>query len=452
LEKYDVVVIGAGTGGCMAAKTAASAGLKVCLIDRKEKNEIGNKVCGDAIGKHHFDNLNLSYPKGDELERKILGIKIYSPDRETIFRIVGESLHGFMINRHLFGQRLLKDALDAGAVLKDSTHVSEPIIERGFVRGVVAKNLKSDSKVELAGKAVIDASGVAAVIRNKLPPDIGIETEVGKEDLIVCYREIRSLKKRIADPDFCEIYLDLKVAPGGYCWVFPKGEEKVNVGLGVIASKGPPNPKEQLYKYVLSKPLFDGSSVVHGGGGIVPTKRPLSSMVWNGVVVIGDAACNVNPIHGGGIGPSMIAGMIAGETLAEALEKGDSSVDALWPVNVRYMHLYGAKQAGLDIFRIFLQGLSNDDLNYGMKYRLIREEDILKATMGEDIHLNVTEATRRIFRGLRKLSFLKKLYNMADLSRRIKAFYENYPSTPKELPRWKAKVQALVDRAKKIIG
>ena len=50
LKNFDVVIIGAGSGGCLAAKTVAEAGIKVCMIDRKEEHNIGDKVCGDAIG------------------------------------------------------------------------------------------------------------------------------------------------------------------------------------------------------------------------------------------------------------------------------------------------------------------------------------------------------------------------------------------------------------------
>ena len=77
---YDAIVVGAGTAGCMAAKILASEGYDVCLIDRKDRRQIGDKVCGDAIGKHHFDNLGLPYPSGDEKEGDITGVKIYSPD------------------------------------------------------------------------------------------------------------------------------------------------------------------------------------------------------------------------------------------------------------------------------------------------------------------------------------------------------------------------------------
>ena len=133
LEKFDVIVVGAGTAGCLAAKTTAEAGLKVCLIERKKKEEIGEKICGDDMGEHHLKNLGLEKPQGGELEKRIEGIRIYSPDSETVFTIAHEDFVGYLLNRHLFGQWLLKKALDNGAVLLDSTQCLEPIIETDFV-------------------------------------------------------------------------------------------------------------------------------------------------------------------------------------------------------------------------------------------------------------------------------------------------------------------------------
>jgi len=449
LNRYDVIVVGAGTSGCMAAKTLASAGLNVCLIDRKEEQLIGDKVCGDAVGKHHFDNLGLAYPKGEELERDMLGVKIYSPDLKTAF-LVGEGLTGFIINRHLFGQRLLKDAIDSGAVLFDSTHVSEPIIKNGFVKGVLAGNLKTGSKTELRGKVTIDASGFSAVIRSKMPPEIGIDQTINKEDYVISYREIRELKEEIEEPQFFKMYLNQKVSQGGYYWIIPEGGTRVNVGLGVSAVENL-NPKSQLYEYVLSSIFFENSAVIHGGGGYVPVRKPLDSHVGNGIVVIGDAACQVNPISGGGIGPSMMGGKIAGDIITEALEKGEPNQESLWPINVRYMKTYGAKYAGLNVFRIFLQGLTNEDLNYGMRYRLIKEEDLLKIALGEDVHINVTDATQRIFKGLGRLSFLRRLYNMVKILKRVKMLYMDYPDLPIEMPKWKAKSEELFREARKAL-
>lgn len=448
MEKFDLVIVGAGTAGCMAAKTASEKGLNVCLIERKRLPEIGRKICGDAIGKHHFEELNLKEPSGKELERKILGVKIYSPSQEVSFTVMGEGLHGYLINRHLFGQMLLKMALDSGATLLDSTQVLEPIIEDGFVVGVSAKRLDSGEKIKILGKIIIDASGYFAVLRSKLPPEIGVDVKVEKDEVEACYREIRELKREIDDLDFCHIYLNQEVAPGGYVWIFPKKGTQVNVGLGVAMRGSFPNPKEQLYANVLSRELFEDSKIIDKGAWFVPTRRPLHSMVGDGIMVVGDAACQVNPIHGGGIGPSMGGGKIAAETAVTALERGNVSREALWQYNVRYMRWYGVKQAGLDVFRIFLQYCSNEDLDYGMKYKLMTEEDLLRASMGEEARFNITDLTMRVFRGLRKLGFLMKLREAADMMKRVRELYRNYPESISEFEKWKMQVESIFERVK----
>jgi len=450
LKKFDVVVVGAGTAGCLTAKTIAKAGFEVYLMDRKKEQSIGDKVCGDAIGKHHFDTLGLEYPAGEELERRILGVKVYSPDMKNSVDVKGEDLHGFMVSRRLFGQRLLSRAIEAGATFQESTQAVEPIIKNHFVNGVLARNTETGNNVSVLGQVVVDASGFSAVLQKKLPYEIGVDSDSSKEDVVICYREIREVKKQIADPNYCEIYLNQKFSPGGYSWVFPEGGMKVNVGLGVSMSQGFPNPRNQLYGNVLSMPFFKDSKVLSGGGGHVPTRRPINCMVGNGILIVGDAACQVNPIHGGGMGPSMVGGTIAGETIINALEAGNVGRGNMWSYNVRYMQSYGAKQAGLDVFRLLLQRLSDEDMNYGMKYRLITEEDLLKTSRGEDARLNISEKTRRIFRGIGRLSFLKRLRATIHLMKRMKTFYRNYPVSPEGFDEWKKKTQHLIEEAEKL--
>jgi digeranylgeranylglycerophospholipid reductase len=450
LKKFDVVVVGAGSGGCLTAKTIAEAGFEVYLMDRKKEQSIGDKVCGDAIGKHHFDALGLEYPAGEELERRILGIKVYSPDMKTSVDVKGEGLHGFIVNRRLFGQRLLSRAIEAGATFQESIQVTEPIVENHFVTGVLARNTETGNNISVLGQVVVDASGFSAVLRKKLPSEIGVDSDSRKEDVVICYREIREAKKQIADPNYCEIYLNQKFSPGGYSWIFPEGGTKINVGLGVSMSQGFPNPRNQLYGNVLPMPIFKDSKVLSGGGGHVPTRRPIDSMVGNGILVVGDAACQVNPIHGGGMGPSMMGGTIAGETIINALETGNVGRGNMWSYNVKYMQSYGAKQAGLDVFRLLLQRLSDEDMNYGMKYRLITEEDLLKTSRGEDARLNISEKTRRIFRGMGRLSILKRLRNTTHLMKKMKTLYQNYPLSPDHFEEWKKKAQDLIREAGKL--
>lgn len=448
MQKFDVVVVGGGTAGCLAAKTAAEAGLKVCLVERKNRKEIGEKICGDALGEHHLKSVSLENPPSGVVEKRIEGIKIYSPDMETVFTVKHEDFSGYMLNRHLFGQWLLRLSLDAGVTLFDSTQCLEPLLEKNFVTGVVAKNLKTGERMQLKGKVVVDASGFLAVIRRKLPKEMGIENEISREDVEACYREIRQLKQETEDTKYCEIYLNQKITPGGYTWIFPKSGAKVNAGLGICMRGRFPNPKTQFYKHILSKPLFEGSLLLNGGAWYDPTRRPLDCMVGNGVIIVGDAACLVNPIHGGGIGPSMLSGFLAGKTVVEALEKGDVSQEALWPYNVKYMEGYGTKQAGLDVFRLLLLSCRDEDLSYGMKYKLLTEEDVLKAGLGEDFRLNITETAKRVFKGLKRIRFLNKLRLAAKLMNEVKAHYRNYPKTPKDFEKWRVKTENLFNEAR----
>jgi geranylgeranyl reductase family protein len=445
LEKFDVIVVGAGTAGCLVAKTTAEAGLKVCLVDRKKREEIGEKICGDALGEHHLKNSGLEKPQGGELEKRIEGIKIYSPNLETVFAIEHEDFVGYLLNRRLFGQWLLRKAIDAGADLLDQMQCLEPVVEKKFVTGIRAKNLKTGAGIQLKSKVVVDASGFFSVIRRKLPKEFGIENEVANEDVEACYREIRQLKQETENSKYCEIYLNQKITPGGYTWIFRKNGARVNAGLGICMRGKFPNPKNQFYKHVLTRPLFEGSLLLNGGAWYDPTRKPIENMVGNGVAILGDAACLVNPIHGGGIGPSMLSGFLAGKTIVETLEKGDVSQGSLWPYNCRYNEMYGVKQAGLDVFRMLLLTSRDEDLDYGMNYQLLTEEDVLKAGLGDDFHLKTTETVKRVFRGLKRISFLNKLRLTVNMMKQVRAHYRNYPETPEGFETWRMQTQTLFE-------
>ncbi|MGE5575235.1 MAG: geranylgeranyl reductase family protein [Ignavibacteria bacterium] len=450
MEKYDAIVVGAGTAGCIAAKTIAEKGLKVCLIDKKPREEIGEKICGDALGEHHLKYLGLEKPTGGELEAKIDGIKIFSPDEETIFTIADKDFIGFLLNRRLFGQWLLRKATEKGALLKDNTNFRSPIIEKGTVAGIVAKNMATGQVSEMRSKVVIDATGYFGMVRKQLPAELGIDREIENQDVEACYREIRQLKQETENTRFCEIYLNQKASPGGYIWVFPKGGARVNVGLGILMrGNNYPDPKQQLYDTAFKKPIFNDSLVLTGGSWFDPVRRPWDNMVGNGIMLVGDAASLVNPIHGGGIGPSMISGYLAGQQIAEAVEKGEPTKEALWGYNKRYIDTYGKKQGTLDIFKMFLLSCSDEDLNYGMAEKLMTEDDVLKAGMGDDFHLNITETAKRVFKGLRRVGFLNRLRLTVTMMRGLSAHYNTYPASPESFEPWRLQTIKLIEDARK---
>ena len=448
MEKFDVLIVGAGTGGCLAAKTVAEKGLRVCIVERKKRADIGVKVCGDAMGEHHLTALGLGKPQGGELEKRIEGLQIFSPDQNTIFTIADKDFIGYILNRRLFGQWLLKKAVDEGATLMGSTQFLEPTLEKGFVTGAKVQT-SAGKTTNIESKVVVDASGFLGVVRHKLPKEMGIDNEIENEDVEACYREIRQLRQENENTKYCEIYLDQKVTPGGYTWIFPKEGAKVNAGLGIVMRGKFPNPKKQYRDFVLSRKQFEGSLLLNAGAWWDPTRRPLDNMVGNGIILVGDAASLVNPIHGGGIGPSMLSGFYAGKSIVEALEKGKPSQEALWGYNRAYMDVYGNKQASLDVFRMFLIGSSDEDLNYGMNCKLVTEDDVLKAAMGDEFHLNITETAKRVFKGRKRLGFLNKLRLTVKLMREVRAHYKLYPTSPEGFEAWRQETVRRVEEAKK---
>ncbi|MEM2636819.1 MAG: NAD(P)/FAD-dependent oxidoreductase [Candidatus Korarchaeota archaeon] len=436
----DVIVVGAGVGGAPLAAWLSKKGLDVVLIDAKPQEKIGDKVCGDAIGGHHFESTGIPPPSGEELLQTVKGIRIFSPSKKVVFHVVVEDLAGYMVNRLKFGQRLLHMALDNGAELMPDTKVSGPIVKNGTVVGVVT------SRGEINAKVTVDASGSAAVIRSRLPPEMYGNDNVLPTDLIAAYREI--IKYKLPESEYADIYMTVKYAPGGYVWEFPHGDE-TNVGLGVQMGKNYENPKALYKRYIETRP-FASAKVEDAGGGVVPTRHLLWSLVGNGVVYVGDAACQVNPVHGGGIGITMEGALIASKHIPVAIEKDDTSQRGLWGYTLEFNRVFGGKIGSLDIFRRFLQKVSDDELNYGMENKLLKEEDVLKASMGEKLKLSIGDKATRFFKGIGKLGFLRALSKTAKIMEKVKKLYAAYPETPDKLQEWISRVKPLFDEADRL--
>jgi len=88
------------------------------------------------------------------------------------------------------------------------------------------------------------------------------------------------------------------------------------------------------------------------------------------------------------------------------------------------------------------------DINYGLKFKLLTEEDILRASLGEEFRLNITETARRVFRGLKRIRFLNRLRLAANLMREVKAHYRSYPEVSEDFEEWRVKAEALFKEAK----
>jgi geranylgeranyl reductase family protein len=442
VESFDVLIIGGGFAGASTAYNLAKKGLKVLLIDSKPWERIGDKPCGDAVSKEHFDRLGMPYPEGKELEQKIEGIKIYSPDMKTVWTVKGE---GFELNAPAYNQRILREAEKGGVEIRDMTTAARPVFSDGFVRGAVLVDRRTNREYEVRAKVVVEATGYSMSVRSKLPPGHVLAEPLDDKDTDIAYREVGYTSANIEEPEYLRIFITQQASPGGYWWYFPKGKDKVNVGLGIQGGMNYGSVHEYYRKY-LSVYAPDLKEVKIRGGALVPTRRPITTLVWNGMIVVGDSAFTVNPVHGGGKGSAMISGYCAAKAILNAFEVGSFDARTLWDTNRCYLEMYGAKQASLEIFRRFLQKLSDADINYGMEKRVIREEDLLEASVSGDLHLSVADKAMRILAGLGRPSLLFKLKTVADFMGQMKSLYKRYPATPEGLERWKAEVKEVIER------
>lgn len=451
-EEYDIVIVGAGIGGSITAITASKNDMNVCIIDRNIKENIGNKVCGDLVDSSFFDYLHikigLNHPNGEELNQEIRELKIFAPDKHTLIQF---GLKQYMLDRHKFGQRLVKKAMDSGATILDGLQVEEPIINENTVIGVVAKDRSTNKKKEIYGKIIIDASGAIPVLRDKvILKNSFLERNINKKDMAIAYREVRTLKKKMSDDKSAKVYLSNKIVPSGYIWVFPDGDNKVNIGLGVKRSIEKPQLKSRLKEYFINNSLFNDSHIIKEGGGALPTRRPLNSLVANGFMCVGDAGCQIHPILGGGIGPSMKGGYLAAITAIDAIKKDDVTQEMLWVYNQDYMNEYGASQTALDLFRIFIQSCNDDDLNFMLKY-LVTEESINKINEGEKAHFTIIDKIKILLRGVHKLRLINNLRLILKNMQDINELCRNYPS-PLKFETWERQLIEIYKSTYDIVG
>ncbi|TFG04261.1 MAG: NAD(P)/FAD-dependent oxidoreductase, partial [Promethearchaeota archaeon] len=427
-------------------------GLKVCLIDRKERSKIGDKICGDAVGSEIFDMLNINPPRDEELSCLIKGAKLYTPNLKKSLTLIDPKQVGYVVNRLEFGQRLLNEALDTGInQLLDGTTALDLIYKDNSVSGVKVK-LKNGEKMDLSAKIVIDASGFYSPLRKQAKNPL-IEKEISKEDAILCFREIvrfQSKDQEVKDPEFISIFLDQEKAPGGYIWYFPKNKTSVNIGLGVYMDyKG--KVKDFYQKHVFNNFIeTDKCEILSSGGGVAPVRRPLWSCADNGLLLVGDAACHVNPLHGGGIDPSMRAGFYAANTALAALEDDNFSLHKLWEYNQKIMTSFGAEFASLDLLRIVLQKLTNQSLNFGLEKELLSGEEILQIAEKGNLNLSLLSIATKAIKGFSNPKLLLDLNYLRIKMNEINKHYRDFPGDIENFETWKLKTLQIYENVKKM--
>ncbi len=322
MPDYDVVVVGAGPAGSMTAKWAAKGGARVLMIEKRQ--EIGSPVrCGEGISRSWLDSVGIKLdPKS--VAREVKGAKIVAPNGTPFYlseKMAGNEV-GIVLDRVFFDKLLAHDAAKAGADLVLKTSAVKLLKSGNKVTGVKVKSFGETKDIKCG--CVVGADGYESQVGRWA----GINTNLAPRDITTCFQY--RLTNIDYDPDYCEFVLGSK-APGGYIWIFPKNEDTANVGIGMQLTKlkDPADVKKHLDRFVLGDPRLKKGRPLELVSGAVSICAPIDKTVGDGVLLVGDAARQIDPITGGGISNSCKAGKVAGEVLAKAAKEKNFSAQSL---------------------------------------------------------------------------------------------------------------------------
>ncbi len=310
----DVVVVGAGPGGSMAAHGAASRGANVLVLERLP--EIGWPVrCAEGVSRVELEKHMLADPAW--VSAHVKSARVFAPDGNYA-DITGE---GYVLERRLFDKHLARRAAEAGA----------QILTRTTVVGMSRTDGKWKVRAEAPGQTleveaplVVGADGVDGRVGRWA----GMRTAIKARDLESAFEYYMTNVE--VDPARIDIYLGNQVAPGGYAWVFPKGPRSANIGLGTQVLRNHRNggsSTRYLNRFVARH--FPRGRIDHRIVGGVPVTAPDRKAIARGVMLVGDAARHTDPLTGGGITNAMHGGAFAGRVAAEAVETKDFSEEFL---------------------------------------------------------------------------------------------------------------------------
>jgi len=473
---YDVIVAGGGLAGTITAQSIShysNQNLKILVVDRNSEFLPGRKslagwVCGDACSKEAVDfmsdRIKIEWTK-PEIEHDVKGVMAFSPDKETAIPFDGE---GYMLNRQKLPEIQNERCKKMGIEFEYEINLTNLIYDDQQVIGIQGIDNKTKQPFKKTSKIVVDATGVTSTLRNGLQNSTKVEKRIDRRDLestgrYIMYFDQGQKDLTEFDPDYCIIHLDQDIAPGGYGWVFPKADNKVNIGLGVEKSfldkrnkrLGKKDNVASLMKEYLEKNkaiknsrLSEDPEDINNNSGVfqVSVRRQNDCMVSGGFMLVGDSAWMPKAIDAGGIGPALIAGAIIGNNVVQAIEGNDVSEASLWQYNIDFIKEYGYKTAGLELFRALIQQMTNDQISYGMKH-FLGNLDVESISKGEHPDFSGLGKFGMIIRGVMNKTVAKSLKYTSEQNQWLVEHYYNYPKDPSGFDKWNKTLHQRLDEA-----
>jgi flavin-dependent dehydrogenase len=355
---------------------------------------------------------------------------------------------GYTVDRHIYGQRLLQECIDIGVEVISDAPVREVIVEDNFVKGV--KYRKDGEVRELRANLVADCSGTLGAVRRNLPEGFsdGMHQTIPDHHIAATFREIVKLNDDHPYPEEIVLAYFPSIPPPGYLWFFTKGEKRLNIGTGWLKSENKliEKPMKQIYREALNDyyKLDEDYEVEITGGGQIPIRPPYDCLTFNGGVVIGDAACQVDPTTAEGHGPALVCGYYAGKAMVKAIDNQDFSRESLWEYNIDVMRHYGRRNAISYVTLQFLREIEADGMDFIMRRKVLTEEEVKSVYDGNDPETGLMAIVLKVVRCFPRYSLLRNMYKLVSQVKKMGMIYDDYPKDPLNLPTWRARRNELL--------
>jgi len=319
---YDAIIVGAGPAGSSAAIYCNKLGLNTLLLDKSIFPR--DKICGDALsGKSVkiLEELDLLQDL-DKLDGAIVNRIIFgNPNHSECELHLNKSLnkrhisHGFVIPRKIFDNYLFKKASDVSNVVS-GFKVEDLIYDKSQVVGVKGKSNKGVQK-KYFGNIVLGADGPYSIVSRR--------TGLYNSDMNYTAVGLRCYYENVEDlTDQIELHYVNETIPG-YFWIFPAGNKKANIGVGLLKSRAKKKKYDlqQIMKQVINSKNFkhrfkNSNALEKPKGWNLPFGNTKRENHGNGFLLLGDAAGLVDPFTGEGIGNAMESGKIAADIVLKA--------------------------------------------------------------------------------------------------------------------------------------
>jgi geranylgeranyl reductase family protein len=326
-KAWDVIVVGAGPGGSAAAITLAQSGWRVLLLDKATFPR--DKVCGDMVSprsqralralgcssalqsaRPHLVNAGAFYLDGERLLEA------------RVPKVRGLTDYGLVLPRMVLDEIVFRQAQAAGAETIERCEVKGIKVEAG---GVSVFAEREGEACTLHGRLVIGADGAHSLVSRALNPDSNKGRNISFA-LRAYFEDVSG------DSSQVDILFDRAFFPG-YAWIFPLGEGRANVGMGMVMDPyhhERASLRERFAGWLERDPaaqtrLHDAHLVGRIVGWPLNTYSPTSRRHGLRLLLIGDAANLVDPINGEGIHTALESAQIAARVADEALRADNLS-------------------------------------------------------------------------------------------------------------------------------